>query len=100
MGEWRRMRWYNPSLGDFEWLEMPASDVEALKLVEGAPDRQKYVDVYQYWRGLGASVTASLIRVGEAAREAPRPTPHLNRLREEPTVSPRQFVRPRPVPRS
>ena len=69
MGVWRRMRWYNPSLGDFEWLEMPTSDAEALKLLEGAPDRHKHVEVYQEWRGLGASVTASLIRVGEAARE-------------------------------
>lgn len=63
------MRWYNPSLGDFEWLEMPTRDAEALKLLEGAPDRYKCVEVYQEWRGLGASVMVALIRTGEAARE-------------------------------
>ena len=28
------MRWYNPKLEDFEWREVPASDEEALTLLE------------------------------------------------------------------
>jgi hypothetical protein len=33
----RRIRWYNPNLGGFEWREAPQSDEEALSLVEGSP---------------------------------------------------------------
>ena len=63
------MRWYNPSLGDFEWREVPESDEEALPLLEGSPGGQPYVEVYREWRKLGASIMESLMRAGEAARE-------------------------------
>lgn len=64
------MRWYNPALGDFEWREAPASDEVAISLLEGSSEALPYVEVYREWRKLGATVVASLIRAGEAAREA------------------------------
>ncbi len=63
------MRWYNPSLGDFEWREVPASDEEALSLLEGYPEAHIHAEVYQEWRDLGTSIMSALIRAGEVARE-------------------------------
>ena len=37
MVEHIRIRWYNPTLGGFEWREAPQSDEEALSLLEGSP---------------------------------------------------------------
>ena len=34
-----RMRWYNPASGEFEYREIPGSDEEALRLLEGSPPR-------------------------------------------------------------
>ncbi len=64
-----RMRWFNPAIGDFEWREVPDDD-EALALLGGLPGSRAYVGVYWEWRKLGATILASLIRSGEAAREA------------------------------
>jgi hypothetical protein len=33
------MRWYNPASGEFEYREIPGSDEEALRLLEGSPPR-------------------------------------------------------------
>ena len=68
MAEQRRMRWYNPSLGGFEWRDVPTSDEEALSLLDGYPDAEAHAQVYRQWRQLGASMMAALIRAGEAAR--------------------------------
>ena len=69
-----RIRWYNPVLGDFEWREAPETDEEALTLLEGSPEPQVCVAAYREWRKLGATVLASLIRAGEAARDASYPS--------------------------
>jgi hypothetical protein len=65
-----QMRWYNPSLKDFEWRNSPESDEEALTILDQSVRSRSYVEVYWRWRNLGATVMASLIRVGEAAKEA------------------------------
>ena len=65
MQEGARIRWYNPVVQGFEWREVPKSDEEALSLLEGSP----YSPTYREWRKLSASITAALIRAGEAARE-------------------------------
>jgi hypothetical protein len=64
------VRWYNPSLGDFEWTEVPSSDDEALAVLAGSPHTPACTGTYREWRDLGASITAALIRAGEAAKEA------------------------------
>jgi hypothetical protein len=63
------MRWYNPKLEDFEWREFPASDEEALSLLEGSPCTPTCTATYREWRGLGSSIAVALIRAGEAAKE-------------------------------
>ena len=68
----RRMRWYNPSLGRFEWRKMPETDEEALAALAGSPHTQACRETYREWRALGAGIAAALIRAGEAAREADR----------------------------
>ena len=65
----RPMRWYNPSLGDFEWREVPMSDEEALSLLDGYHDAHLHAEVYREWRDLGASIMSALMRAGEAAKK-------------------------------
>lgn len=64
-----RLRWYNPRLRRFEWREMPDEDDAALDLLRGYAGAESDAAVYRGWRDLGASVAASLIRGGEAAKE-------------------------------
>lgn len=72
-----RLRWYHPRLRRFEWREMPDEDDAALTLLRGYPGAEEDAAVYREWRDLGASVVASLIRAGEAAKErdGERPSP-------------------------
>jgi hypothetical protein len=65
----RRIRWYNPKLQNFEWREVPNSDEEALTLLDDHPSCERYAEVYEEWRALGAPIMAALIRAGEAAKE-------------------------------
>ena len=67
--ERQRIRWYNPKLENFEWREAPKNDEEALSLLDLSPSCERYAEVYEEWRALGASIMAALIRAGEAARE-------------------------------
>jgi hypothetical protein len=64
------MRWYNPSHRGFEWRNIPEDDKEALTILDESVASRSYVEVYWRWRNLGATVMASLIRVGEAAKDA------------------------------
>ncbi len=65
----RMIRWYNPALEGFEWREVPESDAEALRALEGSAFAPTCTRTYREWRDLGASIAAALIRAGEAARE-------------------------------
>ena len=70
MVEHRRIRWYNPTLGGFEWREAPQGDEVALSLLEGSPHTPTTsTQTYREWRTLGAPIVAALLRAGEAARE-------------------------------
>jgi hypothetical protein len=62
------MRWYNAKRGSFEWREVPKSDEEALALLSDSSYPPSGTDAYRYWRRLGASITAALMRAGEEAR--------------------------------
>ena len=64
-----QMRWYNPTLEDFEWRAVPATDEQALQLLEGSPYSATCTQTYREWRQLGAAIGAALIRAGEAANE-------------------------------
>jgi hypothetical protein len=63
------MRWYNPTLRDFEWREVPQSDEQALKALADSSHSPACANTYREWRRLGASIEAALIRAGEAAKE-------------------------------
>ena len=65
-----QMRWYNPSIRDFEWRSAPDGDEKALAILKDSSRSQLCVEVYWDWRNLGATVMVSLIRAGEAAKEA------------------------------
>jgi len=43
--------------------------VEALKVLDDSPYAPKCTQTYQEWRNLGATITAALMRAGEAAKE-------------------------------
>ena len=68
MAQYDRMRWYNPKLRRFEWRKMPEDDAGALALFGSASPHEVAVATYREWRALGASVPASLIRAGDAAK--------------------------------
>jgi hypothetical protein len=62
------IHWYNPKLEeDFEWREVPTTDEQALKLLEGSPYSPTCKETYEEWRQLGAPITVALLRAGEAA---------------------------------
>ena len=69
MGHYSPIRWYNPTLEDFEWREVPKTDEQALEVLDGSPYSSTCSQTYREWRGLGASIGAALIRAGEAAKE-------------------------------
>ena len=50
LSEGERIRWYSPSLEDFEWRTIPKSDDEALSLLEGSPHSPTCRETYQEWR--------------------------------------------------
>jgi hypothetical protein len=65
----RRIRWYNPALGCFEWRTVPGCDDEALSLLCDYLGAEDDAAVYTEWRELGAGILGALIRAGEAARD-------------------------------
>ena len=67
MVELERVRWYDPEGGSFEWREVPKSDEDALWLLGDSPYARSCTDTYLYWRELGATITAALLRAGEQA---------------------------------
>jgi hypothetical protein len=64
-----QMRWYNPTLEDFEWRAVPTTDEQALQQLEGVPYSATCTQTYREWRQLEAAIEAALIRTGEAAKE-------------------------------
>ena len=69
MGHHSLIRWYNPTLEDFEWREVPPTDEQALELLDGSAYSATCIQTFREWRQLGAAIEAALIRAGEAAKE-------------------------------
>jgi hypothetical protein len=104
VAEQKRMRWYNPALGGFEWRDVPARDEEALSLLDGYPGADEDAAVYEQWRELGAGILTSLIRARRLKRRTKwrdlgpagavllglEARPHLGLWRRLPTASPRR----------
>jgi hypothetical protein len=64
-----QIRWYNPTLEDFEWRAVALTDEQALQLLVGSPYCATCTQTYREWRQLGAAIGAALMRAGEAAKE-------------------------------
>jgi hypothetical protein len=62
------MRWYDPTLGGFEWRKVPKTDEQALEALAGSPHSAACAETYRQWRALGVSIRSALIRAGEAAK--------------------------------
>jgi hypothetical protein len=62
------IRWYNPTLDDFEWREVPQTDERALQALGDSPHSPACTETYREWRNLGASIGAALMRAGETAK--------------------------------
>src|SRR5919112_5198343 len=69
MGHPNQIRWYNPTLEDFEWRAVPRTDEQALEVLDSSPYPATCTQTYREWRQLGASIGAALMRAGEAAKE-------------------------------
>jgi hypothetical protein len=69
MVELQRIRWYDHELERFEWREVPNSDEEALSLLSNSSYPPTSTDTYLWWRRLGASITAALMRACEEVAE-------------------------------
>lgn len=67
MVELKRMRWYDPKGGRFEWREVPKCDEDALSLLGDSPYARSCTDTYLYLRKLDATITAALLRASEQA---------------------------------
>lgn len=67
MTQQRRIRWYNPALGCFEWRTVPSCDDEALSLLCGYVGAEDDAAVYTEWRELG------LASRGRSSGQARRP---------------------------
>jgi hypothetical protein len=63
------IRWYNPTLENFEWREVPPTDEQALQMLDGCSHARTCTRTYREWRELGASIGAALMRAGEAAKD-------------------------------
>lgn len=66
-----RRHWYSPVSERWEFVEdFPSTDEEAVALLGGASEPERYLEVYQEWRfGFGASVEQALLRTSALARE-------------------------------
>jgi hypothetical protein len=62
MAHHNHIRWHNPEQGLYEWREAPRTDEEALRLLADSSYSPTCTQTYHEWRGLGATITAALIR--------------------------------------
>ncbi len=59
------MRWYNPRLRAEEEVPAPMSDAQAIEMLSGHPDSDRFIEVYQQMRGRHPEIMQALIFTGE-----------------------------------
>jgi uncharacterized protein YoaH (UPF0181 family) len=62
------MHWYNPKVGKVEDVRAPSTDEEALEMLSGHPDSDRFVERYVVLREEGMSVEQALVFVGHRLR--------------------------------
>ncbi len=59
------MRWYNPRLRAEEEVPAPMSDAQAIEMLSGHPDSDRFIEVYRQLRGRHPEIVQALIFTGE-----------------------------------
>jgi hypothetical protein len=59
------MRWYNPTRRLEEEVPPPASDAQAIELLSGDPDSDRFIEAYRQMRGRNPQIVQALIFTGE-----------------------------------
>lgn len=60
------MRWYNPRLGVEEEVPAPMSDAQAIEMLSGHADSDRFIEVYRQMRNRHPEIVQALIFAGEA----------------------------------
>jgi hypothetical protein len=61
------IRWYNPVRRAYEEeVSAPMSDAQAIELLSGHPDSDKFIEEYRRWRATHSDVGRALILTGGA----------------------------------
>jgi uncharacterized short protein YbdD (DUF466 family) len=59
------MRWYNPRRRVEEEVSAPMSDAQAIEMLSGHPDSDRFIEVYRQMRGRHPEIVQALIFTGE-----------------------------------
>ncbi len=59
------MRWYNPARRVAEEVSAPMSDAQAIEMLSGHPDSDRFIEVYRQMRGRHPDIVQALIFTGE-----------------------------------
>jgi hypothetical protein len=59
------MRWYNPRLRVEEEVPAPMSNAQAIEMLSGHPDSDRFIEVYRQMLGRHPQIVQALIFAGE-----------------------------------
>ena len=59
------MRWYNPTRRVEEEVPAPMSDAQAIEMLSGHSDSDRFIEVYRQMRGQHPEIMQALIYTGE-----------------------------------
>ncbi len=59
------MRWYNPLRRVKEEVPAPMVDAQAIEMLSGHPDSDRFIEVYRQMRGRNPDLVQALIFTGE-----------------------------------
>ena len=60
------MRWYNPTRRVEEEVPPPMSDAQAIEMLSGHPESDRFIEEYRRWRATESDVVGALVLTGEA----------------------------------
>jgi hypothetical protein len=59
------MHWYNPATKEEEEVPVPISDAQAIEMLSGHPNSDKFIEEYRRWRATRPDIVEALILTGE-----------------------------------
>ena len=59
------MHWYNPSTRNEEDVSAPMSDAQAIEMLSGHPDSDRFIEEYRSLRTIQLGLVEALIPTGE-----------------------------------